>query len=62
MFEITMGFKSGKEYHFKCEEYKLEKNLWGDLINFSYENGSGECPIFYRADDIESIAVAIAKE
>lgn len=58
MFEITMVFKSGKEYHFSCSSYELTKSpLTGGLISFSYKGGSGNCPIYFKTEDIESIAV-----
>ena len=63
MFQITMRFKSGKEYNFQCESYEtIRGGFTGDLINFSYEGGIGTCPVFYRIDDIESIAVLIEEE
>lgn len=55
-----MVFKSGKEYHFRCKSYTLEKfSVSGELFSFSYEGGVGECPIFFRTEDIESIAIDI---
>ena len=63
MYQITMVFKSGKEYSFSCESYKIERFAYGGgLANFSYEHGVGICPIFYRVDDIESIAVYAGEE
>lgn len=63
MYQITMVFKSGKEYSFSCENYKLERLAYGGgLYNFSYEHGVGICPIYYKDEDIESIAVYKGEE
>lgn len=63
MYQITMSFKSGKEYSFSCESYTIDRFVYnGGLANFSYKGGVGMCPIFYRADDIESIAVLKEEE
>jgi hypothetical protein len=53
--KLIMRFKSGAEYCFECDKYTL-KTIGDELLYFSYEGGVGECPIFYRGEDIESIA------
>ena len=58
MKEIIVKFKSGKEYRFKCEYYRIETRF-GELFSFSYEGGIGECPIYFKTEDIESIAKVI---
>ena len=63
MIEMTVVFKSGKEYHFSCTSYKLIKSpLTGGLVEFSYEGGIGNCPIYLSVEDIESIAVISESE
>ena len=63
MCKINMRFKSGKECIFECESYALEKSsLSGELMGFSYKGGVGECPVFFRVGDIESISEFIDKE
>ena len=63
MHKINMRLKSGKEYIFECEHYILEKSkLTGELFKFSYEGGIGECPVFFKIEDIESISEFIDKE
>ena len=60
MFNITMVFKSGKEYHFKCKDYSITKfQMTESLYSFSYKGGIGECPIYFQVEDIESIAVEL---
>lgn len=58
MYKMTMVFKSGKEYRFKCKTYSMETlSATGSLWSFSYEGGVGECPVYFKTEDIESIAV-----
>lgn len=58
MFKIHMVFKSGNEYHFRCKTYSIETfQVSGDLARFSYNDVAGECPVFFRAEDVELIAV-----
>lgn len=60
MEKIRMVFKSGKEYNFLCKSYTIEKfSLSGELCRFSFEGGVGECPIFFKVSDIESIGIDI---
>lgn len=62
MERLIVRFKSGKEYKFKCKSFKIEKfSSTGELANFSYEGGIGECPIYFRIEDIESIGTYINK-
>ena len=54
--KMIMVFKSGRECHFECDNYSLIKTKDGnEIYEFSYKGGIGECPIFYRGQDIESI-------
>ena len=63
MHKVNVRFKSGKDCVFECERYVLEKSsLTGDLFKFSYEGGVGECPVFFKVGDIESISEFIDKE
>ena len=62
MKEIVMRLKSGREFRFKCEEYTIEIfKPTGTLSDFSYKGGVGECPIYFRMEDVECIAI-IGKE
>lgn len=62
MHDIVMRLKSGREFRFKCEKYTIETYaLNGELSEFTYEGGVGECPIYFQIGDVECIA-AIGKE
>lgn len=62
MKNIIVRLKSGREFRFKCEEYTIETyKLNGQLLDFSYKGGVGECPIYLQREDIECIAI-IEKE
>lgn len=63
MHKVNIRFKSGKECVFECKDYSLEKSsLTGELFSFSYKGGVGECPVFFKVGDIESISEFIDKE
>ena len=57
MYQIIMRFKSGSEYKFKCKSYEVHTNPFGELVLFSYKDGTGECPIYYNSKEVESIAI-----
>lgn len=62
MHDIVMRLKSGREFRFKCEKYTIETYaLNGELSEFTYEGGVGECPIYFQREDVECIA-AIGSE
>lgn len=62
MHDIIMRLKSGREFRFQCEEYTIETlELDGMLAEFSYKGGVGECPVYFRREDVECIAI-IGKE
>lgn len=55
--KMIMVMKSGREFHFECDEYKISTfNFDGTISNFEYKGGVGECPIYFMVGDIESIA------
>jgi hypothetical protein len=54
---MIMRMKSGNEFHFSCESYTIKSiKFSGEITEFTYEGGRGECPIYFRIGDIESIA------
>lgn len=62
MNDIILRLKSGREFRFKCEEYTIETyKLNGELSEFSYKGGIGECPVYFQREDVECIAI-IGKE
>ena len=57
MIDLILRLKSGKEFRFKCTEYKIEKHKYsGEICAFEYKAGKGECPLFFKVEDIESIS------
>lgn len=43
---------------FECESYSVHTfKMDGKLCDFTYKGGVGECPIWFRPDDVEAIAV-----
>ena len=57
MPEVILRLKSGREFRFSCREFEIETSkLTGELISFSFKGGVGECPIFFRIEDVESIS------
>ena len=58
MNKVVLRLKSGREFMFECESYKIERFKYdGSLSNFTYKGGIGECPIWFDPDDVEAIAV-----
>lgn len=58
MNKVILRLKSGREFVFECESYSLQIfKLDGSLSDFTYKGGVGECPIWFRPDDVEAIAV-----
>ena len=43
MYEMILRLKSGREFKFKCDEYRIEiHNMTGSLIEFQCKNVIGE--------------------
>ena len=43
---------------FECESYSVHTfKMDGKLCDFTYKGGVGECPIWFKPDDVEVIAV-----
>lgn len=59
--ELTICFKSGKEYRFRCEKYKVEHDE-GLLTRVYFTGATGVFPIYFRLEEIESIAVTRKEE
>ena len=58
MNKVILRLKSGREFVFECESYSLlTSKLDGSFCDFLYKGGVGECPIWFRSDDVEAIAV-----
>ena len=60
---MCMRLKSGREFRFSCEKYTIKSySMTGELAKVEFENVSGECPIFFKTNDIESISKYIEGE
>lgn len=58
MEKIILRLKSGKEFRFNCESYEIVINKGTRLLReFSCINATGECPIYFKIEDVESISV-----
>lgn len=54
---LCLRLKSGKEFCFSCDKYKITKsNVTGELLELTYEGGFGECSIYFGLNDVESIS------
>ena len=54
---LCLRLKSGKEFCFSCDKYTITKsNVTGELLEFTYEGGFGECPSYFGLNDVESIS------
>ena len=63
MHNMIMKLKNGQEIKFACKTYELEKfNMGGGLLSFKYTGGVGECPVYFRMDDIETIVEIIDED
>ena len=63
MNDIALRLKSGREFRFQCKKYTIKKlKADGKIYSFEYEGGVGECPIYFNAEDIESISIFTNKE
>lgn len=55
--DMCMRLKSGREFRFSCEEYLIKRySMTQELAEVEFKNVSGECPKFFKTDDIESIS------
>jgi len=62
MYEMIMRMKSGREFKFSCDEYSISiSKVTGELMDFSCEKVIGECPLYFKTEDVEAI-VLITKE
>lgn len=60
---MCMRLKSGREFRFSCEEYTIKRySMTQELAEVEFKNASGECPQFFKTDDIESISEYIEGE
>ena len=60
---MGMRLKSGREFRFSCEEYTIKRySMTQELAEVEFKNVSGECPQFFKTDDIESISEYIEGE
>ncbi len=60
---MCMRLKSGREFRFSCEEYTIKRyDMTQELAGVEFKNVSGECPRFFKVDDIESISEYIEDE
>ena len=57
MKDMLVRLKGGREFRFKCKEYRISRiNISGAITEFEYKGGIGECPVYLRVQDIECIA------
>lgn len=62
MYEMIMRLKSGREFKFSCDEYSISvSNVTRELMDFCCEKVIGECPLYFKTEDVEAI-VLITKE
>ena len=62
MYEMIMRMKSGREFKFSCDEYSISiSKVTGELTDFCCEKVIGECPLYFKTEDVEAI-VLITKE
>lgn len=55
--KVCLRLKSGKEFQFECTSYKIKKyDLTGELEEVEFESVTGDCPIYFRTADVESIS------
>lgn len=56
MHKMILRLKSGREFWFECESFKIERFKYdGSLSNFTYNGGVGSCPLWFDIEDIEAI-------
>ena len=54
---MCIRLKSGREFLFSCETYEITKNnITGEITAYNLTNVKGECPLYIRTSDIESIS------
>ena len=55
--KVCLRLKSGKEFQFECTSYKIKKyDLTGELKEVEFESATGDCPVYFRTADVESIS------
>lgn len=55
--DICLRLKSGREFRFSCEEYTIKRHsMTQELVEAEFKNVKGECPRFFKTEDIESIS------
>lgn len=60
---MCMRLKSGREFRFSCEEYTIKRySTTQELAEVEFKNASGECPKFFKVENIESISEYIEDE
>lgn len=61
--DMCMRLKSGREFRFSCKEYTIKRHsMTQELAGVEFINVIGECPKFFKIDDIESISEYIEDE
>ena len=62
MYKMILRLKSGREFKFSCDEYSIARHkMTGELTEFCCEKVVGECPLYFKTEDVEAI-VLITKE
>ena len=55
--KVCLRLKSGKEFQFECTSYRIRKyDLTGELKEVEFEGATGDCPVYFRTADVESIS------
>lgn len=60
---MCVRLKSGREFYFSCDKYSMTRsNITGELEETSFEGMVGECPIYLRPNEIESVSRIIEED
>ena len=62
MYKITINFLNGHGYTFRCKHYSITRNGLGTPVGFSYEGGVGECPVYFKFDEVEAVLAEVEAE
>jgi hypothetical protein len=57
MREVTIVFKGGISQTFKAENVKTSRNGFGDLLELSWENASGNIPLYISLGQIAAVFI-----
>lgn len=56
MHKLTIRLRSGREFRLTCSSYEIHTlRIDGSLCDFTWEDGTGECPLWLDVSQIEAI-------